>query len=130
MRNAKATESRAKAMEIQISNAKAIYELLPHLGDSSKQAIAATLVNSAAGMDVIPLPRIEEKFYTSTELAKELDMTSAMIGRLANRDNMKVPEFGEFRLSKSQHSDKQVEQWFWNSAGRDAMRDIVSRARA
>ena len=53
-----------------------------------------------------------------------------MLGRLANQNNMKMPEFGEYRLSKSQHSDKQVEQWYWNEAGREGMRDIMVRARA
>lgn len=121
---------RAQTIELQIKNAQALCEFLPHLGDASKQAIAASLVNSAAGMDVVPLPKVDEKFYTSSELAAEFEMTSAMLGRLANRSNMKVPEFGEYRLSKSRHSDKQVEQWYWNQCGRDAMRDVVSRCRA
>jgi hypothetical protein len=121
---------KAKAINMQLSNAQKIYELLPHLGDSSRQVIAASLVNPVAGYDVIPLPKIENKLYTTTELAKELEMTGAMLGRLANMNGMKSDEFGEYRLSKSQHSDKQVEQWFWNESGRLAMRDIVTRTRS
>jgi len=121
---------KAKAIEMQLSNAQKIYELLPHLGDSSRQVIAATLVNPVAGQDVIPLPKVENKLYTTTELAKELEMTGAMLGRIANMHGMKSESYGEYRLSKSQHSDKQVEQWFWNEAGRIAMRDIVDRQRS
>lgn len=121
---------KAQTIELQIKNAKALCEFLSHLGDSAKQAIAANLVNPVAGFDVVPLPRIEEKFYTTTEIAKGLDSTAQMIGRLANANNLKTEEFGEFRLSKSQHSGKQVEQFYWNAAGRDAIRDIVLRARS
>ena len=121
---------RAQTIDLQIKNAKALCEFLPHLGDASKQAIAANLVNPVAGFEVVPLPRIEEKFYTTTEIAKELEIASAVLGRLANQNNLKVPEFGEFRLSQSQYSSKQVEQFYWNSAGRDALRDVVARVRA
>lgn len=121
---------KAQTIELQIKNAKALCEFLPHLGESSKQAIAANLVNPVAGFDVVPLPRIEEKFYTTTEIAKELDSTAQMIGRLANQHNLKTTEFGEFRLSQSKYSSKQVEQFYWNAAGREAIRDIVARARS
>ena len=121
---------RAQTIDLQIKNAKALCEFLPHLGDSAKQSIAASLVNPVAGFDVVPLPRIEEKFYTTTEIAKELEIASAVLGRLANQNNLKAPEFGEFRLSQSQYSSKQVEQFYWNSAGRDALRDVVARVRA
>lgn len=121
---------RAQTIDLQIKNAKALCEFLPHLGESARQAIAANLVNPVAGFDVVPLPRIEEKFYTTTEIAKELEIASAVLGRLANQNNLKAPEFGEFRLSQSQYSSKQVEQFYWNSAGRDALRDVVSRIRA
>ena len=120
---------KAKAIDMQIANAKAIYELLPHLGESSRQVIAASLVNPVAGADIIPLPRIEEKFYTTTEIAKELEITTVRLGKLANNYDMRKPENGEYRLSKSQHSNKQVEQWFWNESGRKAMRELLEALR-
>ena len=120
----------AKTVEMQLSNVERFRQLFPNLGDRANQAFAAALLNPVIGIDAIPLPKIEEKFYTTTELAEEFETTSQMLGRLANQNNMKMPEFGEYRLSKSQHSDKQVEQWYWNEAGREGMRDIMVRARA
>ena len=120
----------AKAVEMQLANVERFRQLFPNLGERANQAFAAALLNPVIGMDAIPLPRIEDKFYTTTELADELETTSAMLGRLANQNNLKVPEFGEFRLSQSQHSSKQVEQFYWNAAGRDALRDVVARVRA
>ena len=121
---------KAKAINLQLSNTQRIFDLLPHLGSASRQTVAANLVNPIAGFDVIPLPRIEEKFYTTTELAKQLDTTAAMLGRVANGNAMKKPDvYGEFRLSTAIHGGKQVEQWYWNQAGVDAMTDIFSRLR-
>ena len=121
---------KAKAIDLQLNNASRIFELLPHLGEASKQTVTARLVNPAAGFDVIPLPRIEEKFYSTTELAAIIETTPAMLGRVANQHGMKKPnEFGEFRLSTALKSEKQVEQWYWNQAGADAMRDIFLRLR-
>lgn len=120
---------KAKAINMQLVNAERIYQLLPHLGNSSKQVIAASLVNPVAGYDVIPLPKIENKLYSTTELAKEFEMTSAMLGRIANSFNLKTNENGEYRLSKSSYSDKQVEQWFWNESGKIALRHAVDVTR-
>lgn len=120
----------AKAVEMQLANVERFRQLFPNLGERANQAFAAALLNPVIGMDAIPLPRIEEKFYTTTELADEFETTSAMLGRLANQNNMKQPEHGEYRLSKSQHSDKQVEQWYWNESGRVAMRHIIEMKRA
>lgn len=120
---------KAKAIDMQITNAKAIYELLPHLGESSRQVIAASLVNPVAGSEIIPLPRIEQKFYTTTEVAKELETTATMLGRLANQHDLRTPDNGEYRLSKSLYSDKQVEQWFWNDQGRKRCRELVEAFR-
>lgn len=121
---------KAQTIALQIENAKALCEFLPHLGDSSKQVIAANLVNPVAGFDVIPLPRVEEKLYTTTEIAKELESTAAMVGRIANQNDLKQPEHGEYRLSKSNHSDKHVEQWYWNESGRIAIKDTFVRLRS
>lgn len=121
----------AKAIGYQLDNADRIYAMLPNLCQGSKQAIAANLVNHVAGREVIPLPRIEQKFYTTTELAKDLEITATMLGRLANQHGMKIPdETGEYRMSQSNHSSKQVEQWYWNRSGAELMRDLVKRLRS
>lgn len=116
---------KSKAIALQIQNAKALIEFLPHLGESAKQTIAATLVNPVAGAIVVPLPRIEEKFYTTTELAGEFGVSSQKLGRIANKYLAKTPENGEYRLSQSQHSSKQVEQFYWNEKGKRVLHELV-----
>lgn len=116
---------RTKAIELQVKNVKAVLELFPQLGETSRQAIAAKMMNQVTGEELIPLPKVEGKFYSATELAEEFESTAAMIGRLATKHNLKVPENGEWRLSKSEYSAKQVETWVYNDTGRDAIRQIL-----
>ena len=119
----------AKAIELNLANVEKFRKLFPNLGEKANQTFAAALLNPVLGMDAIPLPKIEEKFYTTTELAEEFESTPAMLGRLANQNNLKINTFGEYRLSKSQYSSKQVEQFYWNIQGKEAIRDILVRLR-
>ena len=119
----------AKAIELNLANVEKFRKLFPNLGEKANQTFAAALLNPVLGMDAIPLPKIEEKFYTTTELAEEFESTPAMLGRLANQNNLKINAFGEYRLSKSQYSSKQVEQFYWNIQGKEAIRDILVRLR-
>lgn len=120
---------RTRAIELQVKNVKAVLEMFPQLGETSRQAIAAKMMNQVAGEELIPLPKVEGKFYSATELAEEFDSTSAMIGRLATKHNLKVSENGEWRLSKSEYSSKQVETWVYNDAGREAVKNALDLAR-
>lgn len=121
---------RTRAIAQQVKNVKSVLELFPSLGDVPKQAIAAKMMNQAAGEELIPLPRIEGNFYTTTEIADELESTPTMIGRLANSHNIRTLEHGEWRLSQATHSAKQVKQWYWNDAGREAVRHVIELARS
>jgi prophage antirepressor-like protein len=98
---------------------------LPNLGEKSRQVLAARVANSVYGEGTLPLPRIEEKFYTTTEIAKEAGITPARAGRLANVNGLKVPENGEVRLGKASHSEKHVEQWYWNERGKMALLSVA-----
>lgn len=116
----------AEALKIAMEAAQMVTAMLPNLGDASKQCLVASFVNPIAGYEAIALPKIEEKFYTTTELSEVTLISPQMVGRLANAHSMKQEQYGEYRLSKSQHSSKQVEQWFWNQDGFDAMCNLIA----
>lgn len=113
---------RAQTINLQIKNAKELCELLPHLGDTSKQAIAASLVNPVAGFEIIPLPQITEHHHTATEVGERLGISAARVGRIANEHNLKTEQHGMFFLDKSPHSSKQVETFRYNEAGIEAIK--------
>lgn len=103
---------------------------LPNLGESSKQALLSELSVLSFGQRLIPLPKVEAHLMPATEVGEKLGISKAMVGRLANANGLKVPEYGEFRLDKASHSSKQVESFFYNAAGLERLRQILAEKSA
>lgn len=124
-RRAKAQQLQAQALEKNIASARELMAMLPRLDPMANQVIVATLVNPLVGHDVIPLPVIEEHYYTAGEIGKMLDVSSQKVGRVANANNLKTDQYGKFFLDKSAHSNKQVEAFRYNANGVEALRHLI-----
>lgn len=124
-RRAKAQQLQAQALEKNIASARELMTMLPRLDPMANQVIVATLVNPLVGHDVIPLPVIEEHYYTAGEIGKMLDVSAQKIGRVANANNLKTEQYGKFFLDKSAHSSKQVEAFRYNANGVEALRHLI-----
>lgn len=124
-RRAKAQQLQAQALEKNIASARELMTMLPRLDPMANQVIVATLVNPLVGHDVIPLPVIEEHYYTAGEIGKMLDVSAQKIGRVANANNLKTDQYGKFFLDKSAHSNKQVEAFRYNANGVEALRHLI-----
>lgn len=122
---AKAQQLQAQALEKNIASARELMTMLPRLDPMANQVIVATLVNPLVGHDVIPLPVIEEHYYTAGEIGKMLDVSAQKIGRVANANNLKAEQYGKFFLDKSAHSSKQVEAFRYNANGLEALRHLI-----
>lgn len=124
-RKAKAEQLRAQALEKNLASARDLMSMFPRLGDAANQVIVATLVNPLLGVEVVPLPVIEEHYHTAGEVGEILGVSSQKIGRVANSNNLKTDANGKFFLDKSRHSDKQVESFRYNAAGIEALRHLI-----
>ena len=127
-RLAKADNLRAQALEKNIASARDLMSMFPRLGDSANQVIVATLVNPLLGVEVVPLPVIEEHYHTASEVGDLLGVSAQKIGRTANANNLKTELHGKFFLDKSRHSDKQVEAFRYNAEGVKALRHLIHGA--
>ncbi|TBL62442.1 hypothetical protein [Hafnia paralvei] len=124
-RRAKAQQLQAQALEKNIASARELMTMLPRLDPMANQVIVATLVNPLVGHEVIPLPVIEEHYYTAGEIGKMLDVSAQKVGRVANANNLKTEQYGKFFLDKSAHSSKQVEAFRYNANGVEALRHLI-----
>ena len=115
----------SKAIESRIASIGAIAALLPKLGSESLQCLTAGLINPLAGFDAIPLPRIENKYYTAGDIAEATGVSANSVGRLANKHSMKREEYGIWVLDKAKGHSKQVESFKYNQKGFDAMCDLI-----
>jgi prophage antirepressor-like protein len=129
-RLAKAMQLQSQALVSNIASARELMSMFPRLGDAANQVIVATLVNPLIGHDIVPLPVLEERFYTAKETAEQIGggASANKVGRLANKHNLKTDEYGKFFLDKSKYSDKQVEAFRYNSNGVEALRHLIHGA--
>lgn len=66
-----------------------------------------------------------DKTYTATEIGKELGISANMVGRIANKHNLKTDQYGIEVLDKSPHSNKQVSSFRYNEKGKQRIKELV-----
>lgn len=82
-----------------------------------------------AGHEVIPLPEAKERTYSAEEVGAMLGGVSAnKVGRIANQNGLKTPEYGLEVWDKSKHSAKQVSSWRYNARAVERFREIIGGA--
>lgn len=105
---------KAKAMEVSVRILNEVFKSLPNLSEQPKQVAYAYTINPIVGAEIIPIPTLEEKYYTATEISRALQESANKIGRMAKDNNLKTSEYGKFFMDKSQYSCKQVESFRYN----------------
>ena len=70
-----------------------------------------------AGTPVLPLEEVKERTYSAADIGKVYGVSAMKIGQLANKHNLKTPQYGKYFYSKSEHSCKEVETFrYYQSA--------------
>ncbi|HCU3074696.1 TPA: Bro-N domain-containing protein [Clostridioides difficile] len=73
-----------------------------------KQIMYSKTIELLSGETLIPLPKIERKTYSATDIGKMLGISANKVGGLANAYNLKTDEYGIKVWDKAKYSDKQV----------------------
>ncbi|HBG7286100.1 Bro-N domain-containing protein [Clostridioides difficile] len=73
-----------------------------------KQIMYSKTTELISGETLIPLPKMERKTYSATEIGKMLGISANRVGGLANAYNLKTEEYGIKVWDKAKYSDKQV----------------------
>ena len=114
------TSMEVEAMSLALS-------FMPKLSDVAKQTAMVRAVNDAAGIELLPLPKLEEHYHSASEVGELLGVSAQKIGRVANANKLKSEEYGIFVMDKSAHSSKQVEAFRYNAEGVKACLLYTSR---
>lgn len=115
----------ARTLKMSVDAIGNLFDMMPNLSPEAKQCAAANIVNPIVGFEAVPLPVLEQKYYTAGEVGEMLEVSANKIGRVANKHELKTDEFGKFFLDKSAHSAKQVEAFRYNDEGIKALRHII-----
>jgi prophage antirepressor-like protein len=73
-----------------------------------QQVLNSYATKELTGEHLLPLPQLQERTYTATEIGEMLGITSNKVGILANRHNLKTDEYGAWFNDKAKHSAKEV----------------------
>lgn len=83
--------------------------------DSYKDILNSVIVKETIGEMYLPLPKIEQLSYSATEICKMLkdryniEITINKLGRIANKENLKVDDNGVWVLDKKKYSNGTTE---------------------
>lgn len=119
---------RARAIKMEVEAMSLALSFMPKLSDIAKQTAMARAVNDAAGIELLPLPKVEEHLHTAGDIAEMLGVSPQKIGRIANKHGLKTEQYGMFVWDKAKHSDKQVEAFRYNAEGIKALRHLIHGA--
>ena len=105
-----------KEIEARLKNARAREANIllkicnnPNLSKEYVQVLQSKATEIITGQAILPLPIVERKTYSATEIGKILGISSNKVGSLANKHNLKTEEYGKLFHDKSRYSNKEVE---------------------
>lgn len=119
---------RARAIKMEVEAMNLALSFMPKLSDIAKQTAMARAVNDAAGMELLPLPQLEEHYHSASEVGEMLGVSAQKIGRVANANNLKTEQYGITVMDKSAYSSKQVEAFRYNAEGVKVLRHLIHGA--
>ena len=76
-----------------------------------REVLISLSANALEDEEVLPLPRLEQRSYTAKELGKILGISSNMVGRIANKYNLKNENYGYLAQDKAKGCNKSVESF-------------------
>lgn len=101
---------------LRLEKAKLFKELSESVKiQSYKDILQSYSANTLANEYILPLPKIEQLSYSATEICKmlldryDLKVTVQKLGRIANKENLKVEDNGVWVLDKKKYSNGTTE---------------------
>lgn len=112
--------------EIDLERARFIYEV----GQDSpiqtyKEICSAISVNMVAGQNLLPMPKLKNQIFTASQIAEELHISKNRVGAIANKNNLKQEEYGEWIWDRATNG-KQVKNFVYNSKGFEKIKEFAN----
>lgn len=115
------TVDKSKALDIKEMNARVRMSnqflklaKVDTLSTEYKNILVAKSAEVLTGEKLLPLPKSEQKTYSAGEVGQLFGVSAQIIGRLANKHNLKTDEYGSWYHDKSPYSNKEVDTFRYN----------------
>ena len=98
-----------RAENARIRKAQILERLAGQYNGTFKQVLHAHATKELTGEYLLPLPKLERKTYSATEIGEMLGITANMVGILTNRHQLKTDEYGGWFNDKVREGAKEVQ---------------------
>ena len=71
------------------------------------------------------MPKIKNQIFTASQIAEELHISKNRVGAIANKNNLKQEEFGEWIWDRAANG-KQVKNFVYNSKGFEKIKEFAN----
>lgn len=113
--------------EVDVKRAELLLQIANRTNISEyKQIIDSYATEALTGKKLLPLPVVEKKTYSASEIGKILGVSANKIGRLANEFNLKTEKYGKYFYDKSQYSNKEVESFRYYNSAIDIFKELLA----
>lgn len=93
--------------------------------ETYKQILAAHISKKVTGEFLLPLPKIKKEVFTATQIAEKLGITKQKVGAIANKNNLKTPEYGE-KIWDCATNGKMVENFVYYENGVEKIKELLN----
>lgn len=92
----------------RIRKAQILTKIAGEYSGTYRQVLQAHATLELTGEYLLPLPKIDKRTYTATEIGDKLGITANKVGILANKNNLKTDEYGAWYNDKAKNCNKEV----------------------
>lgn len=96
-------------------------------GSTYEQVLNAHATKELTGEFLLPLPKLEEKTYSATEIGQMFGISANRVGLLINRYDLKTEQYGQWFKDKSRYSDKEVSSFRYFERVIPIIRDLLEK---
>lgn len=121
----KALEIKEMNARVRMSNQFLKLAKVDTLSKEYKNILVAKSAEVLNGGQLLPIPKSEQKMYSATEIGEMFDITPQKVGSIANKNNMKTDEYGEWYRDKSPYSSKEVDSFRYNDKAVERFKKIL-----
>lgn len=122
----KALEIKERNSRVRLSNQFLKLSKVETLSAEYKNILVSKAAEALTGVELLPLPKSQQKMYSAGEIGQMFGVSAQKIGRVSNEHNLKTPEYGEWYRSKSEYSTKEVDTFVYNDKAVEKFREILS----
>lgn len=118
-------ENERKRLNLEAYNAlHNLADIYRDKNESYGQILDAYATKELSGEFLLPLPETE-KTYSATDIAKILNVSANLVGKIANKNNLKTDNYGKYVLDKSKYSSKEVQSFRYNEKGFNRIKELA-----